>query len=236
MSEKTSLTEAPTNLKEAIDWLLCISGNDVAGDSGDGKKAIQKLATKVITLVMSIQVSGISFGNVHGQHIGTLLKDDVSSGNGNYRPIESLGNGLRVLIGYGSGILNGKGIGAKERYSTSYSDSSPPTSVNTDDAAKRFLGFIPLIFFALGFLFWQCKGGWKNLTLGRGLLKAYMGALGFTGHIDASKQATDVDNWFALFDEFKNVESIPTTFPEYLSEVEKKTKQTISNPNHVPLG
>ncbi|GIX64965.1 variant erythrocyte surface antigen-1 family protein [Babesia caballi] len=231
-----SLTQPPTNLKEAIDWVLCMSGNDVVG-GGEGKQAIQKLAKEVMTLLINVTVGEHPVGNVHGQHIGTLLQGDASSSHtGNFRPIQSLGNGLRALIGYGSGILNGNGIGAKEKYTSSYSDQNPSTSVDSEEVAKRFLGFIPLIFFALSFLYWQCQGQWKTSTLGDGPLRDFLVKMGFPAEqLNEEKEGSDVSAMFNGLDELKNVNPTPT-LPAFLQKVEEKGKNKFKfMPSRVPL-
>ncbi|GIX64977.1 variant erythrocyte surface antigen-1 family protein [Babesia caballi] len=235
-SGQKPLSQPPTNLKEAIDWVLCMSGNYGEGD-GEGKQAIQKLAKEVMTLLINVTVGEHPVGNVHGQHIGTLLQGDASSSHtGNFRPIQSLCNGLRELIGYSGGRAGTNGIGKSGGYQSSYSDSSPSTSVNTDDAAKRFFGFIPLTFFALGFLYWQCQGPWKILTLGDGPMEAFLDAMGFTAeNLNTDKNGSQIPDMFSLFDEFRNVDRTPT-FPAFLQKVEEKGKNKFKfMPSRVPL-
>ncbi|GIX64868.1 variant erythrocyte surface antigen-1 family protein [Babesia caballi] len=235
MSEKKkSLTTPPENLKEAVDWVLCMSGNDVVGVS-EGKQAIKKLATKVITLITQLKsdsVVGIRFGNVHGVSVGSLLAGDVNGsgyGAGNYKPIESLGNALRGLVKPPNGI-------GKQEYEYSYSDQNPSTSVDNDNAAKRFLGFIPLVFFSLGFLFWMCKSGWFKHNFSDGPIKDFLVEMGFTAEqLNEEKKGSDVSGMFSHFYEFRNVDPTPT-YPAFLQEVEKEGKKKFkSTPSHVPL-
>ncbi|GIX61812.1 variant erythrocyte surface antigen-1 family protein [Babesia caballi] len=144
---KNSLTQPPKNLKEAIDWVLCMSEKDV---NGGGRDAIKKLAEQLISLLTKIKVG--QFGNVHGRSVATLLAGEIagSSYSANYKPIESFGNVPRGVISYSSGEVNGGGIGKPGGHQSSYSDSSPSNSVNTDEADKHFIALIPLIFFGLG--------------------------------------------------------------------------------------
>ncbi|GIX64714.1 variant erythrocyte surface antigen-1 family protein [Babesia caballi] len=232
------LTVPPGNLKEAIDWVLCMSGTDVAGGSGKGKQAIKKLAEKVISLLTTTVVSGGRYGYVHGVSVGSLLGGDFSGSghSGNCRPIESLCNGLRELIGYGSGILNGNGI-VSQSYQSSYSDQPPSSSVDSEEVAKFFLGFIPLTFFALGFLYWQCKGGWAGKDLSDGPMKAFLVEMGFTAEqLNEEKKGSDVSGMFSGFDEFRRVDPISPTFPAFLQKVEEEGKKKFkSTPSHVPI-
>ncbi|GIX62593.1 variant erythrocyte surface antigen-1 family protein [Babesia caballi] len=50
MKSGKKLTEAPTNLKEAIDWVLRVSGRDASNVSEEGQKAIKGLAEELIKL------------------------------------------------------------------------------------------------------------------------------------------------------------------------------------------
>ncbi|GIX64159.1 variant erythrocyte surface antigen-1 family protein [Babesia caballi] len=230
------LTEPPTNLKEAIDWVLCMSGND--GRRG-GREAIKMLAEKVIGLVGPLNHGGRNYGHVHGQHIGTLLGGDFSGsgyGAGNYKPIESLGNGLRVLIGWQGGTVGQNGVGKPGGYQSSYSDENPSQTVKDEKAAKTFLGSIPLIFFALGFLYWQCKGGWAGKDLSDGPMKAFLDALGFPAEqLNKDTDGSQISAMFAHFDEFRNVDPTPT-FPAFLKKVDKESKKIFqATPSHVPL-
>ncbi|GIX63941.1 variant erythrocyte surface antigen-1 family protein [Babesia caballi] len=223
MTTGKKLTEAPGSLKEAVDWVLCISGN--YGDNSaysKGQEAIKNLAAKAKGLLTQVTVEEVTVG------VAKLFNGDTSGNFGSNAPIASLAGGLKHLIEEGNGIGNS--------YAHSYSYEDISQSVDTQ-IVNIFLSTIPLLFFGLGFLFWKCQGGWKTLALGSGPLKSFMDAVGFTGHIDTSKPAFRAYNWFTMFDELKRVESVNPTFPEYLREVEKHSKRNLnSNPNNVPLG
>ncbi|GIX61592.1 variant erythrocyte surface antigen-1 family protein [Babesia caballi] len=226
------LTQPPENLKEAIDWVLWMSGNVVVGGS-EGTQAIQKLALKIINVLNNNKVT-----SVNGSTAISLLAGDIAGGSRstNYKPIESLGNGVRELIGCSSGEVNGGGIGKPGGYQSSYSDQNPSTSVYNDDAAKRFLAFIPLIFFALGFLYWQCQGGWAGKDLSHGPMKDLLVEMGFPAEqLNEEKKGSDVSGMFNGLDELKNVNPTPT-FPAFLHKVEEKGKKHfVSSPINVPL-
>ncbi|GIX61268.1 variant erythrocyte surface antigen-1 family protein [Babesia caballi] len=227
------LTDPPKNLKEAIDWVLCMSGN-----YGEGKKAIQKLAKEVLILLNTATVGEHPVGNVHGVSVATLLCGDANgSGYGadNYKPIESLGNGLRALIGWQGGTVGTNGIG-KQEYEYSYKDQNTSSSVDNDNAAKIFLALIPLVFFALGFLYWQCQGQWKTSTVGDGPLHEFLVHMGFTAeNLNKDIDGSQISGMFAHFDEFKNAEWKPT-YPAFLQKVGKEGKMRFMfKPSHVPL-
>ncbi|GIX60640.1 variant erythrocyte surface antigen-1 family protein [Babesia caballi] len=219
-----SLTQPPESLKEAVDWVLCMSGYDGIAEYQKGQDAIKTLAAQVKQFFNRASVSSVAVG-VEG-----LFNGDTSGKFGSNAPIASLASGLKGLIQY----PNGMGI---ENYAYSYSDGNPSQTVNDEKSAKMFLATIPLIYFGLGFFFWKCKGGWKNLTLGSGPLKRFMNTIGFTGQLDTSNKASEAGSWFSSFDEFRGVESSPKTFTEYLKEVKEQTTKTLSSdPNYVPLG
>ncbi|GIX63768.1 variant erythrocyte surface antigen-1 family protein [Babesia caballi] len=209
MTTGKSLTDAPTNLKEAIGWVLCMSGNDVPSHYTSGQEAIKMLAEKITSLLANVRVQGVA--------VSTLIQGDAKGHGslGSHAPINSLAEGLKHLV------ESPNGMGKNYKFAYYYHDLSNAVD---DQIVNIFLGIIPLLFFGLGFLFWKCQGGWKTLALGSGPLKSFMDAVGFTGHIDTSKPASKAYNWFTLFDEFGRVDSTSKRFPEYLSEVEKKTK------------
>ncbi|GIX61952.1 variant erythrocyte surface antigen-1 family protein [Babesia caballi] len=234
MSSGKSLTKPPTNLKEAIDWVLCLSGNYVVGGSGKSKQAIQNLAANIITVLNNNKVASVS-----GSTAVSLLAGDIA-GSGrstNYKPIESLGNALRGVIGCSSGEVNGGGIGKPGGYQSSYSDQNPSTSVGSEEVAKMLLSSIPLIFFGLSFLYWQCKGDWFKHNFSDGPMKAFLVNMGFTAEqLNEEKKGSDVSGMFSGFDEFRRVDPIPPTFPAFLQKVEEEGKKKFkSTPSHVPL-
>ncbi|GIX61095.1 variant erythrocyte surface antigen-1 family protein [Babesia caballi] len=215
------LTDPPKNLKEAIDWVLCMSGNDVPSHYNSGKEAIKKLAEKLKLLLGSVSVDNHSTND--------LFKGDIGLGRDqNHRPIESLCLGLKQLIKH----PNGMGL---ENYAYSYSDENPSTTVDNDKSPKMFLGVVPLLFLGLGFIYWKCKGGWKNLTLGSDPLKTFMDSLGFTGQLDTSQPASKAGSWFTMFDEFKRVDSVNPTFHQFLKNVELVATNFKNVPNTYPL-
>ncbi|GIX61458.1 variant erythrocyte surface antigen-1 family protein [Babesia caballi] len=230
---KKKLTEPPQNLKEAIDWVLCMSGNYGEG-GGEGKKAIQKLATKVITLVMTIKATGISFGTVHGVSVATLLGGDVNGSVHSKRPITSLANGLRGFIAYSNGI-------GKQSYDYSYSDKNPSQKLqDNEDAAKFFMGSIPLLFFGLSFFYWMCRedgGKWYKENFASGSpLTQFLEALGFSGQLNDQKMGSNVSSMFSGFDEFKIYDGYSKTYPDFLRKVGHNAfKQFQSKPNDYPL-
>ncbi|GIX62513.1 variant erythrocyte surface antigen-1 family protein [Babesia caballi] len=236
MTTGKKLTEAPGSLKEAVDWVLCISGNDGQGGS-EGKQAIQNLATKVVALITQLKsdsVVGIRYGTVHGVSVGSLLAGDVNGSGYSNKPITSLANGLRGFIAYSNGI-------GTQSYAYSYSDKNPSQKLqDNEDAAKVLMGSIPLLFFGLSFFYWMCRedgGKWykENFASGSALTQ-FLEALGFSGQLNDQKMGSNVSSMFRGFDEFKIYDASSKTYPDFLSKVGNNAfKQFQSKPNDYPL-
>ncbi|GIX64967.1 variant erythrocyte surface antigen-1 family protein [Babesia caballi] len=165
-----SLTDCPSNLKEAIDWILRVTGKDTANGenkAADLAKAIQELIT----------TTGV-----------TQVKPEITI---DHNLIENLAIGLARFIGYNDnqgtigtgGIAVGKnpgqasvplnpgdpGSGYKLTYDSSAAwSNSFRNNGATTKAAKIFMGCLPMIFSALSYLYWRCNekgnGEWKNMA------------------------------------------------------------------------
>ncbi|GIX61278.1 variant erythrocyte surface antigen-1 family protein [Babesia caballi] len=168
MSAGKSLTEPPQNLKEAVDWVLCMSGNDGEGDYNKGQEAIKKLATQVKTLLSGVSVPGVTVG------LEQLFQGDTIGSFGSNASIASLASGLNALIDQTNGMGN--------RYAYTYKKDDSSQTVNDEKSAKMFLGMIPLLFFGLGFLFYMCRrdgGKWSVTKLSAGPFRVFLDAVGF---------------------------------------------------------
>ncbi|GIX64725.1 variant erythrocyte surface antigen-1 family protein [Babesia caballi] len=226
VEQHTSLNYPPKSLKYGIDWVLCMSGND-GRDGGEGKKAIKKLAEKVMSLLMVQLDDNRGIGMVNGISAATLLAGDASSRG--HKPIESLGNGLRMFVGYPNGI-------GKQNYEYSYRVEKQSDSIG-DDAAKIFLGLTPLLFFGLGFLCWKCDNKWSKHNLSSSHLMNFLHNMGFSNQLNGGKTGFHIaSNAFTLFTEFRGVAPMPSTYPFFLKEVgEKAFKGFKTDPNSYPL-
>ncbi|GIX61552.1 variant erythrocyte surface antigen-1 family protein [Babesia caballi] len=217
---KKNLTQPPESLKSAVDWVLGMSGNDVGGNYQKGLEAIQTLAQRIQSLLGAVRVGSVD--------VNTLLQGDLKQQSTSKAPITSLGLGLKALIEQGNGM--------GRDYKCSYSDSDPSKSID-EKSANILLGTIPLLFFGLGFLFWKCRNGWGNLTLSSGPLKDFLFNVGFNAEqLNGDKNGSKVANMFSSFDEFRNSDSSPKTYHEFLQKVGEQTKKELQNVNHVPLG
>ncbi|EDO05882.1 variant erythrocyte surface antigen-1 alpha subunit [Babesia bovis T2Bo] len=75
---KASLTEAPTNLKEAIDWVLRVTGKDGKALNKDKGECICGLAAAVTDLLQSVQ---LEYNGYQGESNGTDPKKGPPKGN-----------------------------------------------------------------------------------------------------------------------------------------------------------
>ncbi|GIX65455.1 variant erythrocyte surface antigen-1 family protein [Babesia caballi] len=94
----TSLFDCPSNLKEAIDWIVRVTGKD--GQDGAGQNGTDALTQQVKTLLESVKNSDSGVGHEIEKVIGALN----GSGDG---LIAKLADGLQQFIGY-DGKSNGR--------------------------------------------------------------------------------------------------------------------------------
>ncbi|GIX60622.1 variant erythrocyte surface antigen-1 family protein [Babesia caballi] len=219
------LKQPPDNLKAALDWVICMSGN-YGDDSAysKGQEAVKKLAAQVKNLMFGISVSGA--------HIEAFLSGDISGNVGTYAPITSFGLGLKALID--------KDNGMGKSYKYFYGDDNPSSNVD-DNIAKMLIGMVPLLFFGIGFLFYMCRqdgGRWSKRRFLSGPFKIFLTAVGFNiEQLNGTKRGYEaVRSGLVNFDEFRHAVS-SSTFYDFLKKVVEETKKSLnSNPNLVPLG
>ncbi|GIX65413.1 variant erythrocyte surface antigen-1 family protein [Babesia caballi] len=105
MAAQKQLTDCPSNLKEAIDWILRVTGKD--GGGGDNGGAITKLSEEVKKLLDEVKGADAGLG-------AEIDKVKNALGNGSSGLMKSLADGLQQFIGYkegGNGIIEAnKGI------------------------------------------------------------------------------------------------------------------------------
>ncbi|GIX64664.1 variant erythrocyte surface antigen-1 family protein [Babesia caballi] len=216
----TPLLDRLSNLKEAIDWILRLTGKDGQGGSDGGTAG---LASAVIQLL-----EGVKSTSSELQDQFEAVKTALIPGGTNAL-IDNLATGLATFIGYQSpgrsneigtvGIAvkgdvrdpNDRGPGYKLTYDRTQatwdisfsSDSYRPT------AAKIFLGCVPLCFYGLSYLYWRCdikgNGEWKTSTLTTGHLGYFMNGQGFNSKQLSGKLGTQVvtETMKDKFDDFK---------------------------------
>ncbi|GIX64800.1 variant erythrocyte surface antigen-1 family protein [Babesia caballi] len=225
--QKKSLSDPPESLKDAVDWVLCMSGNDVPIHYTSGQEAIKMLAEKITSLLANVRVQGVA--------VSTLIQGDAKGHGslGSHAPINSLASGLKALIDHTNGMGN--------EHIYSYGDDNPSQTVKDEKAAKTFLGSIPLIFFGIGFLFYTCRqdgGRWSKQKLSVGPIKDFFESVGFhIEQLNGAKNGYDAVSYgLAMLPEFR-VDSSSKDFSDFLKEVEKQTNEKLSSdPNYAPLG
>ncbi|GIX62671.1 uncharacterized protein BcabD6B2_21060 [Babesia caballi] len=185
-----SLTDCPSNLKEAIDWILRVTGKDKQGSQSNA----EKLGTAVQAL---LSTSGV-----------TQVKREIKI---NQDLINNLADGLAKFIGYdGTGTSNNlgkEGIGypgtvqdpgynsvagykltyhrTEATWATQVESGYGSSETKKDICAKIFMGCVPMIFSALSYLYWRCdqpvnQGGWMGSGLkSAGPLKNFMVGMGY---------------------------------------------------------
>ncbi|GIX64797.1 variant erythrocyte surface antigen-1 family protein [Babesia caballi] len=227
--------DCPSNLKEAIDWILRVTGKD-GGNGGD--QAIKALTNQVKELLESVKESDPGFKKDAFENVKNAL--DNGSGTG---LIKSLAEGLQQFIGYdagsngkitGSGIAVGKdgqtgqkpwnspSDASKGGYYLSYNpgqqgcewDSSFNGNGNATTCARMFLSIIPLLWSALSYLYFMCSkkasdGGWKEMKIGGGPLKDFLYSMWFgPSRLQGTKNGKHVaDSALQKFQELSSAKS-----------------------------
>ncbi|GIX61789.1 variant erythrocyte surface antigen-1 family protein [Babesia caballi] len=192
--EQKKLTDCPSNLKEAIDWILRVTGKDGGGDQTNGSDGL-------ITAVQGL----LRTAGVENNNPKISINKDL---------IDNLADGLAKFIGYdGNGTVEGTGIagvpmetgnkkhkegkpftsGEMSNYKSGYVYSYEPKKAtwsegNKDVGAKIFLGCLPMIFSALSYLYWRCdikgNGEWRSYKLKGGQdLNHFMLAIGYADDV-----------------------------------------------------
>ncbi|GIX63097.1 variant erythrocyte surface antigen-1 family protein [Babesia caballi] len=184
MSAERKLTDPPTNLKEAIDWVLRVSGRD--GFGGDGTD----LLATALTASFKKTPHG---GNDDVKKILAAIEMDEQESKPT-GPIKQLGDALQRFIGYGHKIDSPKGwkitqggiVKPGSSYTSAYKGTWDADVYSNDyDGSKRRKGvqcfFIAVekIFEGLTELYYNCRNGWKNENLGGSNLQQFMDRNGF---------------------------------------------------------
>ncbi|GIX62702.1 variant erythrocyte surface antigen-1 family protein [Babesia caballi] len=94
--------DSPSNLKEAIDWILRVTGKDGRGGGGNGT-AIAALAEQVKKLLTDVQLSNSGLSHQDFENVKQAL-DGSGSGHG---LIAKLAEGLQQFIGYKGETFSG---------------------------------------------------------------------------------------------------------------------------------
>ncbi|GIX63845.1 collagen alpha-1(I) chain protein [Babesia caballi] len=185
---KSVLADPPKDLKEAIDWILRLTGKD----KKVGKQGTGELANQVYSLLNVARSSADSsvLNGADAKALADLFNWVGRNGNGEgiTKLVEALASGLATFIGYEgapTGSRSGwhpewSGVGKKEHYKSYYGGSSWQDD-STDTCAKIFMGCVPLVFYGITYLYWRCsfKTGcnraWMDMTFNGQTFKLKVG-------------------------------------------------------------
>ncbi|GIX62841.1 variant erythrocyte surface antigen-1 family protein [Babesia caballi] len=208
MTTEKKLTDPPTKLKEAIDWLALVGGGYGRNDWISGKRTELKSALDKLLNWNTIQ-SELSI-NVEFDGL-----------------INSLGKGLAGFLGYqGSTSFGSNGI-AQSGYQSTYKEANWPSG-DANDYAKVFLCAAIITFLGLSFLYWKCKisyGGWStdNLNGYSSALSIFISAVGFTTGQLRPITGSDVADILAGhhgFDELQKVSQSEYIYYSFINKLE----------------
>ncbi|GIX61404.1 variant erythrocyte surface antigen-1 family protein [Babesia caballi] len=184
--QKKSLTEPPTNLKEAIDWVLQINGH--AEDLAEKVEELLKhdgseVAVKVLENYRHVSESVIKGLNQNDRcYFAETALTNLSEGlrpfhpqseaNINFDDVEKVKEWalkvdesyLKTLIealdkGLKTFVDQGSGIGNRS-YTNTYNSAASWISLTPSDktdCAAILLGIMPVVYFGLTYLYWRCS-------------------------------------------------------------------------------
>ncbi|GIX62545.1 variant erythrocyte surface antigen-1 family protein [Babesia caballi] len=211
--QKNSLTDPPTNLKEAIDWLALVGGKDKESNGDDNKR---KLPAAVSALG--------DYGTAE-----TILKADSTGGT-----FGRIAEGLQKFIGYSSSYeLDGSGIGlsALMSYTSAYNRNAKWNNGggSHETYAAILLSSTPLVYFGITFVYWKCtNGGWREQVIGgsdNAGLYHFLLAMEYESEKlnNSMKGQTVMNKVGSTIDDFTKVPaSDSSTYPDFLQKLHQK--------------
>ncbi|GIX62512.1 variant erythrocyte surface antigen-1 family protein [Babesia caballi] len=200
-----------------------MTGKDGGGGDSSGTK---DLASAVEKLLKDVKASSPGLRSTF-QNISQAFKSENNNGL-----INTLGEWLKV---FKEGIQESSA--SKKNVYFELNDSDLIQTV--PNAAKIFLGCVPLCFYGLSYLYWRCSlgylnGGWKTLQLtfkgvGDPALKNYMVGMGYkASELSGIIGQTVVQNVMKdKFEDFKEGISTAGKAASDRSEKEKKAKEKL---------
>ncbi|GIX61394.1 variant erythrocyte surface antigen-1 family protein [Babesia caballi] len=175
------LTDPPTNLKEAVDWLALV-GSD-KGWGWQGKRMYEDLEEALK------QLPGFDKTAYYNKRFNTDRLSNYIS-----RSAQALSTGFLGYTSPNSGTPSGSGI-VKNGYRSSYHNAS---WVQSDEHiyANIFLFLAPLVYYFITFLYWMCKtnGKWAGEHLSRnGPFHQFLTDMGFPSNLlNRNKQGSEI--------------------------------------------
>ncbi|GIX64737.1 variant erythrocyte surface antigen-1 family protein [Babesia caballi] len=205
------LTDCPSNLKEAIDWILRVTGKD-----GQVTGGTRQLAGAITRLLDGVQSSSPELEPRLNE-----IKEALSPG-GTDGIIGALANGLE---GFKNAITSNR----ENVYQVLNSGLAP----EVPKAGEIFLGCVPLCFYGLSYLYWRCSenGGWKTLKLNDrdgSALKNFMASQGFdTNQLKGGSNGGQiVAEALKSFNSFHSTINKNTSFTHFLKNLRSAASTT----------
>ncbi|GIX64578.1 uncharacterized protein BcabD6B2_40130 [Babesia caballi] len=207
------LTQPPTNLKEAIDWITWVCGYGQV--SGDYK-------SKLASAISDLTKFKVSFKGMFGK-----VEDPEGL-------IKGLGDGLgRGFLGYsGQGVQSFDDEGvvrSNGNYDSAYRDAQWDNDQKSD-YALIFLGSAYVTYYFVTYTYWRCKqginGAWQSFTLGGTgtWLKDYMEGMGIKiSHMNKEKTGQDVAQCLEGGNGFEELKSFSIVNSSYISYSQLRT-------------
>ncbi|GIX62245.1 variant erythrocyte surface antigen-1 family protein [Babesia caballi] len=242
-SGTVSEVPVPQDFKEAIDWVLRVSGGDGVDKEKTGIKGLTEAVEKLL-------------GTVTARYIGTLkskLTDIISK----------LAKGLAAFLGYEDGDKpDGRRGIASNTYKSSYKENvtwnwSGDYDPDVEKCAKILLGCVPLFYYAITYLYWRCAtttgcdSAWELLCFngtvqyrddipGTTGLTVFMEALGYGDRGQHSSMSGDtvMRTIVVTFTELNtsSYSESPSRYDDFLKHVEQNGRNSLnSNPEACPL-
>ncbi|GIX61197.1 variant erythrocyte surface antigen-1 family protein [Babesia caballi] len=233
----------PKDLKEAIDWVLRVSGR---GGRGCGEDGINGLAEAVEHVLKTVDST----------YLGPIISktNDI---------ILKLSEGLKTFVGYNvNDEPDGSGI-ASNKYKSSYEDNAKwepswnsASDANSQKCAKVFLGYVPLIYYGVTYLYWRCaktngcNGNWEAMSFNGefertmfhgkpGALNDFMEAVGYADSKQLSSKSGDdvMSRLMGTFNELNISYFVNTAnYDTFLEHVRQKGQTCVnSSPPKCPL-
>ncbi|GIX63231.1 variant erythrocyte surface antigen-1 family protein [Babesia caballi] len=209
------ISDCPSNLKEAIDWILRVTGKDGQDTSQQGQQAIKALSTQVKELLEKVKGADTGLSAQMDKVIGAL-----DNGSGNTGLIGKLADGHQQIIGY-----NGKTFSGVNTTGQITGAGIAPSNMATHRLCDATIAF------TIGVLE-ECKGKTDSQYRGRidGVIKTLHGKYG-TGTKGLKEVATKVQS------ELKQVngsnvrgfvQQIGGAFHTYLNNLSKDSAQNVA--------
>ncbi|GIX62563.1 variant erythrocyte surface antigen-1 family protein [Babesia caballi] len=205
MSTPKQLTDCPSNLKEAIDWILRVTGKD--GQSG--KTNAEQLADAVTQLLKDVESSSSELESTL-EKIKVALKTQSNTGI-----IDALGNGLN---GFMTSIHDDYGDSKSV-----YDKLNGQLNSVVKHAGDIFISCIPMVFYGLGYLHWKCSGQWYGQKLtDNGALRTFMTRCGFVAkNLSGYSGSNIATSALGEFQEFQT-HAAEKSYAEFLQKLQRE--------------